>query len=172
MVTVFKNFSDTTNPKHVPLEDVYSAIHKPSESLVLIVEEIRKEQDRNKRNILKKKLPCILFSGQFSQRGDKFMDLHSGYAVIDLDHVDDISVLKNKLKLIPYVSSAFVSPSGDGLKVVVAIESSIENHRDNYKAVLEDFSNRIEIPSSQLDKTSINESRICYRTGCSFTATI
>lgn len=162
IITVFDVFKNTTNPKHVQIELVYNAIRKPNSELQNLLNTIRSEEDDKKRSALKKKLPCILFSGKFSQRGDKFLEEHSGYAVVDFDHVYNTYELKDKLKLIPYVSSAFVSPSGDGIKAVVRIPKSIEYHRENYEGVVLDLKDKLNIPESHFDKTSINESRICF----------
>lgn len=162
IITVFRDFSDTRNPTHTTLDKVLSHIRKPSDSFVSLIDSIRKETDVKIKSSLKKKLPCILFSGKFTQRNDKSIEEHSGYAVIDFDHVTDVVALKNKLKLIPYISAAFISPSGDGVKAVARIPISIDHHRENYEAMIDDVKEKTNALDSQLDKTSINESRICY----------
>jgi hypothetical protein len=161
-VTVFKDFSDTKRPQHVEFSAVIKQLSSPKQSFIDLVESIRSEKDDKKRKVLKAKLPCILFSGEFSERNDKSLIQHSGLAVVDFDHVGDVMVLKDKLKLIDYVSAAFTSPSGDGVKAVVSIPRSIDFHRENYDAMMEDLEGRLNIPKEKFDKTSKNESRICY----------
>ena len=161
-ITVFKDFSDTKSPKHVEYSIVLDKIKSPKEDFVSLIESIRLEKNEDKKKSLKNKLPCILFSGEFAERNDRSIVTHSGLAVVDFDHVSDVSVLKDKLKLVDYVSSAFISPSGDGVKAVVCIPRSVDFHRENYEAMIEDLKGKINIPEKHFDKTSINESRICY----------
>lgn len=162
MITVYTNFSETEGGKYFDILNILKGIQKPNQKTIDLIDSIRNEEDSKKRSFLKKKLPCILFSGKFSSRKDTAIQEHSGYAVIDLDHVPDVSNLKQKIKLIPYVKSAFVSPSGDGIKVVVRIPKSIQYHRENYLAVSEDFSKAIGLDKKYVDTTSKNESRICF----------
>jgi hypothetical protein len=64
---------------------------------------------------------------------------------------DKENLTKNK-----YVFSVFISPSGNGLKVLVKIPADPENHT-NYFNSLEKYFN-----SPYFDKTSKNVSRVCY----------
>jgi hypothetical protein len=64
---------------------------------------------------------------------------------------DKDMLTKNK-----FVFSAFVSPSGNGLKVLVKIPADAENHQ-NYFNSLEKYFNSV-----YFDKTSKNISRVCY----------
>ena len=161
-ITVFKDFSETKTPRHVEYSVVLKQISSPKEEFVELIKSIRTEKNKDKKTSLKKKLPCILFSGEFAERNDRSMVSHSGLAVVDFDHVSDVVSLKDKLKLVDYVSAAFTSPSGDGVKAVVCIPRSVDFHRENYEAMIEDLKTKINIPEEKFDKTSINESRICY----------
>lgn len=161
-VTVFKDFSETKKPRHVEYSTVLKQISSPKQEFIELIKSIRAEGDKAKRGLLKKKLPCLLFSGEFSERNDKSLVKHSGLAVVDFDGVSDVSGLKDKLKLVEYVSAAFVSPSGDGVKAIVSIPRSVDFHRENYEAMIDDLKGKINIPEEKFDKTSINESRICY----------
>lgn len=161
-ITVFKDFSETRKPRHVEYSAVLKQISSPKQEFIELIKSIRAEGDKAKRGILKKKLPCLLFSGEFAQRNDKSIMQHSGLAVVDFDGVGDVVSLKDKLKLVDYVSAAFVSPSGDGVKAVVSIPRSIDFHRENYSAMIEDLKTKINISEDKFDETSINESRICY----------
>lgn len=161
-VTVFRDFSDTKKPQHVEFSAVIKQLSSPKQEFIDLVKSIRSEKDDKKRKVLKAKLPCILFSGEFSERNDRSLIQHSGLAVIDFDHVDNVTNLKDKLKLVDYIAAAFVSPSGDGVKAVASIPRSIDFHRENYDAMMEDLEDRLNIPKEKFDKTSKNESRICY----------
>jgi hypothetical protein len=56
----------------------------------------------------------------------------------------------------PHVMSAFISPSGNGLKVIIKIPSDIENHKRYFDALGEHFN------SDKFDISTKNVSRVCY----------
>jgi hypothetical protein len=152
MITVFKNFSDTTNPKYFDIDTVLEQIK--SCKIQKQIDAIRNESDKKIKTELKKNLPCILFAGKFTKRNDKSITEHSGFVVLDWDKLENVEEKKNELKKHSFIYSLFVSPSGDGLKGVVRIPKEIENHRGYYRGLMALF--------PELDATSINESRICY----------
>ena len=108
---------------------------------------------------MKKQLPAICFSGTFNKRADNALLQHSGLICLDFDGYDKQKTLlqdKENLSKNKYVYSVFISPSGDGLKVLVKIPADPENHT-NYFNSLERYLN-----SPFFDKTSKNLSRVCY----------
>ena len=152
MITVFKNFSDTKNPKYYDIDTVLKQIKDCK--IQKQIDEIRSCTDETKKKELKKNLPCILFSGKFTERKDKSITEHSGYVVLDWDKLEDLEQKKKDIIKHKFVYALFVSPSGNGIKGVVRIPKNINKHRDYYRGLMEFF--------PELDATSINESRICY----------
>jgi hypothetical protein len=78
---------------------------------------------------------------------------------LDFDGYEKQKILledKDMLTKNKFVFSAFVSPSGNGLKVLVKIPADAENHQ-NYFNSLEKYFNSV-----YFDKTSKNISRVCY----------
>jgi len=124
-----------------------------------LVKRIRSEKNKTERNELKKQLPAICFSGTFNKRNDNALLEHSGLICLDFDGYEKQKVLledKDMLTKNKFVFSAFVSPSGNGLKVLVKIPADAENHQ-NYFNSLEKYFNSV-----YFDKTSKNISRVCY----------
>ena len=82
-------------------------------------------------------LAYVCFSGIFSRRADSGLKDPSGLIVIDLDHIPDPETLKQELKvddnLIPVM--IFISPSGDGLKVIISIDLLKGTHSDYFDAI-------------------------------------
>jgi hypothetical protein len=157
MITVFKNLYELNEPRHLEISRVLDAIR--DEKIKDIVFTIREEKNKSKRNILKKSLPCILFSGVFNERNDKAIEKHSGFICLDFDEFtsnEDLMEFREMMIDDPYSYSVFISPSGDGLKVIVKIPNEIENHRA-YFLGLKDY-----YDSDHFDESCINESRICY----------
>lgn len=152
MITIFKDTYSTTNPSYTEVDLALESIQ--SCSLQKRIDEIRAEKDHKKQQELKKQLPIICWSGKFTERKDAACIQHSGFCVLDLDNLEDVQAKKEGIKKLPYVYACFVSPSGNGLKVLVKIPPSIEDHRGHYRALMKLF--------PQVDKTSINLSRACY----------
>lgn len=156
-VTVFDNLYTLKTPKYADIDYVLEKIG--SESCVDIVSNIRLEKDKTTRNQIKKKLPCVLFSGEFTERSDSAMVNHSGFVCLDFDGFEDSQSLndyRDSLIDDDYTYSVFISPSGDGLKLIVKILPVIEDHRAHFLALKEYYN------SKYFDESCVNESRICY----------
>ena len=162
MITIFRSLSNPKEPEYFSLDAVVAGIRTPKQAIINLVADIRSLADKKERDALKVKLPCICFSGKFSERKDTALVEHSGLAVIDLDHLQDVQEVMDKLKLIPYISVAFISPSGDGIKAVARIPKSKEHHVYNYEKLIEDLSGKLNIPNDKYDSTSKNPSRVCF----------
>lgn len=156
-VTIFKNIRETETPFYRSIDAILLRI-KEGKSMDL-VKSIRSEKDKSERNELKKLLPAICFSGEFTKRADKSIVNHSGFICLDFDNYEKVKEMQDdKLRLSKdkYVYSVFVSPSGKGLKVIVKIPADIDNHA-NYFISLEEY-----FDSPYFDKTSKNIGRVCY----------
>jgi len=90
--------------------------------------------DKPKRDIEKKKLPLLGFGGTFSSRGNKNLIQSSGVACLDYDYIDDLDVLIENVNKDKYTLASFISPSGNGLKVLVKIPpvSNDEDYKSFY----------------------------------------
>lgn len=156
-VTIFQSIKDTSAPFHrnvgVILERIKSGSSKE------LVKKIRAEKRKQERNDLKKLLPAICFSGIFTKRSDASITQHSGLICLDFDGYQNQKTLlqdKENLSKNKYVYSAFISPSGNGLKVLVKIPADQDNHINYFNSLEKHFN------SEYFDKTSKNVSRVCY----------
>ena len=157
IVTIFKNIREIDTPFHISVQKALARI-KNGDSKDL-VQNIRSEKDKQQRNTIKKRLPSICFSGKFSKRSDDAIQAHSGLICLDFDnYTTQKEVLQNKERLSKsrYVYSVFISPSGNGLKVLVRIPDDIDNHQNYFHSLEKHFA------SPNFDKTSKNISRVCY----------
>jgi len=88
-----------------------------------IVDKIRAEPDKSKRNELKKSLTAATISGTFKERNMGGLLEHSGYICIDFDNLgSELQGIKDKLSQDTYTYCMFVSAGGNGLAVIVEIE--------------------------------------------------
>ena len=154
IITIFKDVQDKV-PHYLTLSKTFERI-KNGQSRELN-EKIRLEKDKEKRNLYKAKLPCILFSGKFKTRHDKSLEEHSGYAILDFDDVPNIEDLKKEVFKQPFILSAWISPSGTGVKALAKIKYP-KKHREHYKSLLK-FFEEYEVSA---DEKNCNESRVCY----------
>jgi hypothetical protein len=157
MVTIFKDLYTTSTPFYKDIAFILDRI-KSGKSKEL-VEAIRNEKNKEKRDALKIKLPAILFSGTFSNRNAKGLKDHSGYICLDFDKYETdkkMTADRKKFEKDEYTFSVFTSPSGNGLKVIVKIPPVVENHKD-YFIALEKYYN-----SENFDIACKDVSRVCY----------
>ena len=156
-VTIFKNIRETETPFFKDVTYILKRI-KSGKSKDL-VKQIRNEKDKTQRNELKKDLPAICFSGKFNKRSDNSIIEHSGLICLDFDGYPkkkDLLEDKENFEKNKFVFSVFVSPSGNGLKVLVKIPPEEENHLKYFNSLKKEFN------SQYFDTTSKNISRVCY----------
>jgi twinkle protein len=154
MITIFKD-GVSKQPHYITLPDALKRIKTGrSKSLVTL---IRTEPDEERRKLIKIKLPSVLFSGTFKTRNDAGLLKHSGYVILDFDHVKNAHELKKIIFEIPFILAAWISPSGDGVKAIAKIKDG-KKHREHYRALLKYF----EPYEINPDEKNINESRLCF----------
>lgn len=156
-ITIFQDIKQTSQPFYRNINLVLKRIQDGSSKD--IVKKIRAEKDKSNRNILKQKLPAICFSGKFTKRNDKALKEHSGLICLDFDGYNsskDLLQEKEKLSKDKYVYAVFISPSGNGLKVLVKIPPITENHKNYFLSLQKHFD------SDYFDKSCKNVSRVCY----------
>ena len=156
-ITIFKNIKSIEAPFHRPLSVVLNRIKNGTSKE--IINKIRLERRKDARQELKKGLPAICFSGEFTKRNDTSLVQHSGIICLDFDGYETKKELQNdkdRMTKDKYVLSVFISPSGNGIKVLVKIPFDVDNHINYFNSLNNYFS------SPRFDKTSRNVSRVCY----------
>ena len=156
-VTIFKNIHTTANPFHRDIDMVFTRIKEGANKDKIAV--IRNCSDKTERNRLKKDLPSICFSGMFKVRQKDACLQHSGFICLDFDSFETSELMQAKrseLEHDKYTFALFTSPSGDGLKVIVKIPESIDNH-ERYFITLRDY-----YDCHNFDTSTKDISRVCY----------
>lgn len=98
-----------------------------------------KKQHDLRRDFKKYNFPAISFGGEFSERANDKVIRPSNLACLDFDHIGTGAQVEEVKKRISQEAELdpvllFISPSGDGLKVVVNIRQEIQNDED-FKSV-------------------------------------
>lgn len=101
------------------------------------------------------------FSGMFQTRNDKALISHSGLLCIDFDHLQSVDLLRNQLLQDEYFDTQmlFVSPSGDGLKWIISIDTAKTSHSELFVAVANYI---LQTYGVAVDKSGRDISRACF----------
>lgn len=124
--TRFKSLRSTTPNYYSSIMSVLSEIasdtHKQKVTKIrsLPYEQMSKVKDT---------LPVFTPTGIFTHRSIAGLSEYNGVICLDIDHIDDPSDLKNKCKKLSWVWTAFITPSGKGLKVLVKTNATVNNYR-------------------------------------------
>lgn len=108
-ITIFNSITQTKADSYALIEDVYEVIRSCRYS----------DTDKIKR-------PCINFTGVFTVRKKDGLTEGSGLMILDYDKVPDVQAYRNLLEVDPRVVMSFISPSKNGLKVVVKIKETTD----------------------------------------------
>lgn len=148
--TIFKTIYAKNEPHQLTITRALHRIRDGASRTT--VESVRQGNKEDKL-----RLPAVLFSGEFSSRHDDDIHEHSGFIVLDFDHVE-VDKTKSALATDDYIHSCWVSPSGTGVKALVKVANP-ERHRDHFRALVRYFDDRYGL---DLDESGINESRACF----------
>lgn len=163
MFSYFEGTIINVNPVcDVNIFDIYDAIKNDNKGLT---REYRSLIDKSQKSKFKREmLNHTTFSGRFEQRKDELLKEHSGLICLDLDNLPDEKFQKIilLLKSDPSLILLFVSPSGNGLKVVYPIDLSLASHEYWYRAYIKHVSETCYLPEHYIDKSCINVSRTCF----------
>ena len=101
------------------------------------------------------------FSGTFGSRSDKALIQHSGLLCVDFDHLKDVSTLFQRLLNDEYFDTQllFRSPSGDGLKWIIPIDTTTATHADFFRAIANYIQQTYGVA---VDKSGRDISRACF----------
>lgn len=129
-ISLYQNIKNTI-PK-IGAKDVFQVLESIKDGTYKNnVASIRIETDKELRNQLKAKLHYVTFCGVFSTRSNSNLKKASGLACLDFDAVDDLNELRELIDKDTFTFSSFVSPSGNGLKVIVKIP--LVDNNDDYQ---------------------------------------
>lgn len=119
----------------VELFDVHSLIRL--DVYKSITEKLRALPQDQRSEFKKTKFDYVTFSGSFTQRNTNALVNRSCWFHIDIDKIGDANAIESaKQKILSGVTPSlmFVSPSGNGLKVVYQIDTQAGDHLQYFKA--------------------------------------
>ena len=147
----------------VTLFQVYQVIR--SNYYKAVTEELRAINDKEKQRQFKgKNLDYVTPSGTFSYCSDDSLVKHSGVLCMDLDDLENVEDMKQKLLDDTNFDTLllFRSPRGNGLKWMIAIDLDKCDHRTWFTAVRNYLMATYGLTDKQVDKSCINVSKACF----------
>jgi len=152
-ITIFPNLKNPNNGESVALLEALNRIKNGnSKSLVNHIRDGNPEE--------KLMLPCICFSGEFTNRNAKGLINHSGLMVLDFDKMKpkEVAISNLTLKQNKHIVSTFISPSGNGIKAIVRVPNTLDanTHPKYYKSFVDEFK------YDNIDSSGSDIARICF----------
>ncbi|MEO8761346.1 MAG: BT4734/BF3469 family protein [Bacteroidia bacterium] len=111
---------------------------------------------------LKDQLPAVTFCGTFyDKRKADQISSYNQLLILDVDHIETnkVELIKKKIIDDPHTLACFVSPSGEGLKFLVPVSTSVEFHKNAFAALSLYYLEKYQIT---IDKSGSDCSRLCY----------
>lgn len=159
--TIFKNF----NQKVENLSLIAISKRIENGTYKSEIENIRTLVDLGKSDEAseaKKQLLGFTPSGTFDNgRNAKAITTYNQHIVLDFDKIgkDKVAEKRQKAAAIPHTFCAFISPSGNGLKILVLVSSGLESHNVAIKQVSDYYAKELNI---EIDSSGKDVSRLCF----------
>ena len=165
-ITIFKSIREKENVTQIPLSKAFERIRNQKPEILQTIETLRsggltREQYQTAK---REKLPGYLFSGIFTAREGSALQEYSGLIVIDLDHLPDPEGEKERIKKDPFTLACFLSPGGEGLKVVIQLpyDPARDPNEQHLKGFLDLDHYFKETYNLEIDKQCKDIARACF----------
>ncbi|MBD3638519.1 MAG: DUF3987 domain-containing protein [Crocinitomicaceae bacterium] len=159
--TVYKNFTQIVEHRSLLLitKDIQEGKYQGE------IEQIRRcleDGKKDEADKLKKQLPAFTASGKFEGgRTAEMLQQYSGFIILDLDKLNEkqLGDALNIARIAVYTFCCFRSPSGNGLKILVEVDSDAENHVTAYNQVADYYERALNL---EIDRSGKDIPRLCF----------
>lgn len=161
VVSIFQNFNEVVQNQKIieVLHDIKTGKY------INVITYLRKSLAENKMEAYeraKKSLPAFTPSATFKDgRKPEYLTAYNPLLVLDIDKLskEQLHNAKALAKENPYTFSCFTSPSGNGLKILVKVNSSQENHKEAFLILQKYYEELLQLP---IDKSGKDVTRLCF----------
>lgn len=162
-MSVFKSVTDTTPSEEFPiLQALYQINNGTHRHLIEPLRKLIMEGNTEAYSEAKKKLPSFTPCGTFEgTRKAENIKTYSGFVILDIDKLtpEQVQQVKEKVMASPFTFSAFISPSGNGLKILVRVNSKPGEHAAAFNQLKALYEKEISV---EIDKSGKDLSRLCF----------
>lgn len=151
-VSYFKGTFETTKPINKEILSILDEIRtEKNSSIIAKIRLITDKKERDKKKV--ELLPMITYAGTFKARANDKLIKSSGFSIMDFDNIKDLTKLIEQVNSDKYTYSSFVSPSGNGLKVLVKIPpvSDDKTYKEYYYELQSHYNQYAETDDSTKD---------------------
>jgi hypothetical protein len=161
MVTIFKNFNEVVEHKTIAtiLEEIKTGKYKPG---IIYLRKSLAEKKEEAYNKAKKSLPAFTPSGKFvGGRKLEFLTEYSKFIILDIDKLSatELQNAKNLAAQSEFTYACFISPSGNGLKILVKIDTPKTEHKETFLKVQAHYESILKL---EIDKSGKDVTRLCF----------
>lgn len=160
-VTLFRKFTEVV--RHTSIEECLDEIKNGTyRNEIENIRKINNEVGKEAADKLKKNLNAFTPSGVFeSTRKINSITEYNQCIILDLDDIGAayIQSTKDNATVTPYTLAVFVSPRGNGLKILVQVDSEIANHREAFLQLEAYYSQAL---NETIDPSGKDCSRLCF----------
>lgn len=161
MVTLFKNFNEVVEHKSLPaiLEEIRTGKYKHA---IVYLRKSLAEKKEEAYNKAKKSLPAFTPSGKFvGGRKMEFLTEYSNTIILDIDKLskEELTKASHLANQSEFTYASFISPSGNGLKILVKIASPKAEHKDTFLLVQAHYEKLLKL---EIDKSGKDITRLCF----------
>ena len=161
MVTLFKNFNEVVEHKTIPtiLEEIKTGKYKPG---IIYLRKSLAEKKEEAYNKAKKSLPAFTPSGKFvGGRKLEFLTEYSKCIILDIDKLtkEQLQNAKHLANQSEFTYASFISPSGNGLKILVKIDTPKAEHKETFLKVQAHYEEMLKL---EIDKSGKDLTRLCF----------
>lgn len=154
-----KSLTDFDKPVETNLDAIADIIQRDSQVKTLC-QRVRSATNKDEKRAWKFKLPAFVL-GEFNGKLKNSDFVRSAHLLFDIDHIDANRIGEVKAEIAKFAALAFISPSGEGIKFAIALQSPIlpDSYRGNYEHYLKYFSDLLKV---ELDPQTKDMARKCY----------
>jgi hypothetical protein len=161
MVTLFKNFNEVVEHKSIPviLEEIKTGKYKHA---IVYLRKSLAEKKEEAYNKAKKSLPAFTPSGKFvGGRKMEFLAEYSNTIILDIDKLSKEDLIKTShlANQSEFTYASFISPSGNGLKILVKIDTPKAEHKETFLLVQAHYEKLLKL---EIDKSGKDITRLCF----------
>jgi hypothetical protein len=161
MVTLFKNFNEVVEHKSLPaiLEEIRTGKYKYA---IVYLRKSLAEKKEEAYSKAKKALPAFTPSGKFvGGRKMEFLTEYSNTIILDIDKLskEELTKASHLANQSEFTYASFISPSGNGLKILVKIATPKAEHKETFLLVQAHYEKLLKL---EIDKSGKDVTRLCF----------